>query len=107
MQECNELAEQGKNKDCFGCSCSICLADYKPLNNELGELKAKIKEAEERINTMEDALRWIIDNSDTGMLYMGERVGAGTGEQIRRRALAALDGMGIPIPSEGADRRPK
>lgn len=23
--ECGELAEQGKDKDCCGCSCSVCL----------------------------------------------------------------------------------
>ena len=48
-------------------------------------------DAEARANALEDALRWIIANSDTGMLYMGARVGAGIGEQIRRKALAALD----------------
>lgn len=46
LQECNELAGQGKGKDCFGCSCNACLANYAPLSIELDELKAKIKEVE-------------------------------------------------------------
>lgn len=63
MQECNELAEQGKNKDCFGCSCSICLSDYKPLNNELDELKAKAKEAEARVEGLETQLTEALEES--------------------------------------------
>lgn len=24
--ECEEMEEKGKSKDCYGCSCSVCLA---------------------------------------------------------------------------------
>lgn len=33
-EECAAMSERGEDKDCFGCSCSVCIAqqptDYKP-----------------------------------------------------------------------------
>ena len=131
LQECNELAEQGKNKDCFWCSCSICLADYKPLNNELDELKAKAKEAEaleestklqneaillamdyERAQNALDTLRHVLEDAATRVKELQAVADVAREVVINykggwvqalevAKALAALDG--IPIPPEGSD----
>ena len=131
LQECNELAGQGKDKDCFGCSCSICLADYKPLNNELDELKAKAKEAEaleestklqneaillamdyERAQNALDTLRHVLEDAATRVKELQAVADVAREVVINykggwvqalelAKALAALDG--IPIPPEGSD----
>ncbi len=55
-QECEKMSEQGKDKDCLGCSCSVCIAQestssfekesepvVKDLNNIISELSSVSK----------------------------------------------------------------
>lgn len=41
-EECNSIAEQGKEKDCFECSCNTCIANYE---SQLREENKKLRQA--------------------------------------------------------------
>lgn len=40
-KECEELQLKGKDKDCLGCSCSVCIAQEPDYKKCYDEIKAK------------------------------------------------------------------
>jgi hypothetical protein len=47
-EECERMSEEGKDKECFGCSCSVCIAqesdEIEPFKSRLLENIELIKE---------------------------------------------------------------
>jgi len=38
-EECEQMQEQGKDKDYMGCSCNICIAQISDMNNVNDEIR--------------------------------------------------------------------
>jgi hypothetical protein len=42
-EKCEQMAEQGKDMDCLGCSCNVCIANY-GLDQKLEYVKGRLED---------------------------------------------------------------
>lgn len=73
LQKCEEMEERGKSKDCFECSCNVCIAQEPSMfsNKEL----LLIKRAIERYRG--DAYAWLLRTDENALSnHAGARLDA-------------------------------